>query len=387
MALITTTAPTVNATGITAPSYADILAFLTSKYQSIFGSDVYLGPDSQDGQFLAVIASAINDVNAVAISIYNAFSPATAVGTGLSSVVKINGLQRQQGTYSTVDLTITGTPGTKIVNGVVSDGTNQWDLPASVTLPSSGQITVTATSEVPGSLLAAKNTVTQIVTPVLGWKSVTNPSASAPGTDTESDAALRQRQAVSTALPSLSIIDGLTGAVKGISGVTRIAIVENATDSTDSNNIPAHSLAMVVEGGDAQAIGQMIELKKSPGVGTYGSTTVSAVTINGPNIDIHFSRPTPVPVTVQVNLTALSNYTDDIGNEIANAVATYINTLPIGQKCMLGRVYTYANLNGGPDSLTYELNSLTLNGASADVAIAFNQSASCSASDVVITVA
>ena len=77
---ITTTAPTIDATGITAPSYADVLAFIQAKYQAIYGADIYLGNDSQDGQFLGVIAQAISDANSVAVAVYNAFSPATAQG-------------------------------------------------------------------------------------------------------------------------------------------------------------------------------------------------------------------------------------------------------------------------------------------------------------------
>src|SRR5690348_1507892 len=145
---ITTTAPTISSTGISAPSYADILSFLQSKYQGIYGADVYLGSDSQDGQFLAVIAQAINDANSAAIAIYNSFSPATAQGAALSSNVKINGLARNVASYSTVDLLITGQAGTTITNGVVTDAANnRWSLPASVVIPSGGQVTVTATCQ------------------------------------------------------------------------------------------------------------------------------------------------------------------------------------------------------------------------------------------------
>ena len=59
-----------------------------------YGSDAVLTPDSQDGQLLAVFAQAIYDNGQALIAIYNSFSPATAQGAGLSSLVKINGLAR-----------------------------------------------------------------------------------------------------------------------------------------------------------------------------------------------------------------------------------------------------------------------------------------------------
>ena len=79
------TAASITDTGITAPTFAEIYSYLVGQYQGIFGADIYITPDSQDGQFLAIIAAAINDSNAAAIAIYNSFSPATAQGQALSS--------------------------------------------------------------------------------------------------------------------------------------------------------------------------------------------------------------------------------------------------------------------------------------------------------------
>ena len=75
---LATLAAQVTSTGISAPSYNDILSSLTASFQGIYGSDAYLGPDSQDGQLLAVVAQAIYDCNQTAIAVYNQFSPQTA---------------------------------------------------------------------------------------------------------------------------------------------------------------------------------------------------------------------------------------------------------------------------------------------------------------------
>ena len=42
---LTTLAATVSSTGISAPTMDQILTSLQSSFQSIYGSDVYLGPD------------------------------------------------------------------------------------------------------------------------------------------------------------------------------------------------------------------------------------------------------------------------------------------------------------------------------------------------------
>ena len=101
---------------------------------------------------------------------------------------------------------------------------------------------------------------------------------------------------------------------------------------------------------------------------------------------INFFRPTDVAITVAITIKALGGYTTNIGIEIQNAVANYLNGLGIGQKVMLSRVYVPANLNGSADGLTYEITSLTLNGSAADVAIAFNQVATSNVASVVLTV-
>jgi len=176
-----TTSPTacfIDVAGIHSPAFTDILTYLQTQMKSIFGNDIYLGNDSQDGQMLGIFATAIFDTNNMAIAVYNSYSPATAQGVGLSSNVKINGISRLIPTRSTVDLTIVGEAGTTISNGIARDlSSNNWLLPVTVTIPPSGQIIVTATAENAGSILALPNTVTQIASPTRGWQSVTNASA------------------------------------------------------------------------------------------------------------------------------------------------------------------------------------------------------------------
>ena len=47
-------APTISAAGIDAPDFAQILAVLNERVREIFGDDIYIEPDSQDGQLLGV---------------------------------------------------------------------------------------------------------------------------------------------------------------------------------------------------------------------------------------------------------------------------------------------------------------------------------------------
>jgi uncharacterized phage protein gp47/JayE len=388
-----TLAASVGADGISAPTYAEIYQSLQASFQSIYGSDGYIDADSQDGQLLAVFAKAIYDANSMAIFVYNNYSPSSAQGAGLSSAVKINGIRRQSPSRSTVTVLVVGQIGTQIDGGVVSDanGVNKWDLPASVLIPPAGQVEVTATAQEDGAVEAPAASVTQIVTPILGWQSVTNPAEASPGAAVETDATLRRRQAFSVALPSQTPLQGIQGAVANVAGVSQSVVYENSSSDFDADGLPPHSIAAVVLGGAAQDIADAIRLKKTPGSYTYGDVEVDYANDTGVVEVIRFFVPTSVDVIVEIQVKALSGYTAAIGTQIKQAVADYINALSIGQDVDVGRLYLPAQLFGGPGFETFNINGIEIAADPGpvgpdDVAIAFNSRATCDTADVTLVV-
>lgn len=379
----------IDATGIHAPTYEDVLTYLQQQYQAIYGADVYLGNDSQDGQLLALFASAIHDCNSMAVGVYQAFSPATAIGAGLSSVVKINNIRREIATNSTVDLLLVGQAGRTITNGIARDENQQnWLLPPVVTFPTSGQITVTCIAANEGAITAAPGTITTILTPMRGWQSVTNVMAAVPGDPVETDATLRRRQATSTALPSQTVLDGMLGAVAGVAGVLRLKAYENDTNATDVNGVPANSVAFVVDGGNASDIALAIANKKTPGVGTYGTTSEEIIDSQEMTKTINFFRPSLVPITVAITLQPLTGYNASTADAIAASIAAFISAEDIGEDVYLTRLYGPALLVGL--STTYNITGLQISRggvpvASADVVIAFNEAATCTTDNVTVT--
>ena len=384
----------VTAQGISAPDYQTILDTLTSYYQQIYGSDVYLDPDSKDGQAVALQALAIHDANNTAISVYNSYSPSTAYGAGLASNVKINGISRKGATNSTVDLLLMGTAGATITNGSAKDANNViWMLPVSVSIGVDGTVTVTATCANTGAVAALAGTITSINTPTRGWTSVTNPTAATVGVAVEQDDELRVRQSQSVALPSLTPFDAVDGALANISGVTRHKLYENDTGSTDSTGLPEHSISAIVDGGDVTEIAQTIRGKKGQGVATYGKTSITVPDKYGNPHIINFSRSTDVPVYVSIELKVFTGYTSQVGEQIKQAVADYINSLTIGDSVLLSRIYSPANLGvvSGGNAKYYDITELLIGKsagsvAAANITIAYDESASCSTDNVLITV-
>jgi uncharacterized phage protein gp47/JayE len=397
----------IDPTGIHAPTYQDVYSALIAQYQAIFGADVYLGNDSQDGQLIGIFAQAIADANNALVANYNAYSPATAQGAGLSSQVKINGLARLVPSNSTAVMTLVGQAGTIINNGIVQDNAgNQWALPTLAIIGLSGTLSITATCTVPGAINAQANAITQIVTPTLGWQSATNPAAAVPGSPTENDATLRIRQSVSTAQPANSVIASISAAVGNVPSVGQWMIYENATGSTDANGVPAHSISPIVSGGTVSAIAAAIQSRKPPGIQTYGTTSAVVIDPVGLPITINFFQLAEVQIYVALTIHPLSGYLSTTGALIQNAMAAAINAMTIGETVYLSRLYAPATLSGDAAtlssgltqaqldalSLTYSITTLFIDivpspTSTANIAIAFNAAAQSSVANISLTVA
>lgn len=325
-------APYVDATGLHIPTYQDILDDMIESHKLIYGNDVYLEPDSQDYQYISIHALKVFDCMQLLEIIWHNRSPKTSVGSGLDSVVKINGIKRKKASHSTVDLVLTGEVGAEVVKGVaVDESDNKWNLPDKVVFVTP-TITVTAVAAELGAVKALAHEINKISTPTKGWISVDNPAAAIPGQPIETDEILRARQSVSVATPSLSMLDSLYAGVAAIDNIQRFEVYENDTNITNADTIPAHSVCVVAEGGLDTDIAQVIYKRKGPGTGTYGDKHVEITANNGAPVDIKFFRAKKKPIYVSMKVKKLTDFTKDIENAIKSNIIEYLDTLKIGQE-------------------------------------------------------
>jgi uncharacterized phage protein gp47/JayE len=389
---LATLAPTITSAGITTPTYADILASLQASFQQIYGSDAYIAPDSQDGQLLAVMAKAISDENDTMVAVYQAYAPGYAQGTELSSLVRINGLTRLVASQSTAPVLITGNAGTVITNGVVRDNNgNLWNLPTSTTIPIGGSTTITVTAQQAGAVVALSGTINQIFNPQLGWASAVSTSDASLGAPVETDYALRIRQALSVALPALTPLQSITAAIAAVPNVTRSFIYENDTAVTDGNGVPSHTISAIVQGGDVTAIATAIERLKSPGTGTYGTTSETITDPTGLPVTIRFYELTDVPIYVAVTIKALPNYVATTAVAIQTALVAFINSLAIGGEVYYSQLYPAAQLDSSGVGATFYITSLACDivpspTAMVNIPIAFNAAAVSDTTKITVTV-
>ena len=351
----------IDRSGFHVADFEEFLDFNRDAFRSIYGQDVNLDADTQDGQLVTHFAQAQYDLAVLCAAVFNAYSPTSASGEGLSRQVKINGMRRHAATRSTVDLKIIGRAGSGIVNGKVRDDAGRsWSLPAEVTIPVGGETTVTATCDELGAVRAAAGAVSRIATPTEGWISVVNEAEAVPGLDVESDVALRARQVDTTAMPSQALLKGILGEILNLDGVTRAKVYENDSHQTDGNGIPSHSICAVVEGGDATRIAEAIRRRKTTGTGTHGTTAIALVDPQMMPITIRFFRPVTVHVKVKVKIKPMVGYSSTYGQLMKEQIAAYINGLGIGSTLYLSKLYVPANLEQNEVDSTYDIEEILL---------------------------
>lgn len=382
----------INEKGFHYPDYETILNLLKTEYKNIYGSDVYLENDSQDGQWIAIQALAMHELAEVAAGVYASFSPSTSKSDALSKNVKINGIRRAAPSFSTVDLKIVGEVGTLILNGIVKDANeNKWILPERVVIDKTGEIVVTAHAEKAGAITAPAGSVNVIFTPQRGWQSVINEAPAIVGKGVESDTQLRIRQSLSVAIPSQSLLEGLHGALLTLDNVEKIKIYENDTAEPDANGLPPHSICVIILGGDAQKIGQIMGLKKTIGVATFGDVSVSYIDRFGLKTPLSFFRPVEKNIFAQIKIKPLNNYLNTLNNVICQYVADYINNLEIGETIYLSKLFVPANLLNDENGKTFEILDLKIKDDTGDFAaqniqLGFKEMAKCAVENIQIIV-
>lgn len=371
--------PYVGPAGLVVNNYASILADNLAGAQNIFGAAQFLGPSSALYQLLSILSAKQADQNAALLLAYNQSSPQTAIGAGLDRAVKMNGLARAAYTFSTAQLTLTGTAGTPINNGFAQDQSgNLWALP-NPTVIMGGSVSVTATCTTPGNVTAAAGTITIKSTPVSGWATVTNPAPAVAGKPVESDSQLRARQAISVALPSLTPVASTIAAILAVSGVVAVApgvptpdgpgtSIENPTGAVDSWGNPAHSISMVVIGGADAAVALAIYQKKTIGCLTNGTTSVTVTDpTTGVNNTISFYRPTYISVFVAVTLHGYSTTpTTAQQSAVQTAMVNYLNAAAIGETISIAALSAEAMLvNASLEGPTFTVQAIQIGATAA----------------------
>jgi hypothetical protein len=339
---------TLTQAGLAIESNPNLVAFLISALQSIYGTGINVDSNSPDGQLIQIFAQCDEDVLELLLATYNLAAVPTAYGTRLDQLVALNGLARQQGTFTlaqvvvtiTVAQTIPGLDQTAVTPFTVSDTAgNQYQLNTSYVAGAPGTPTLTFQAVTIGQVQTSANTITNIVTSTLGITTVNNPSVAADiiGINEETDAQLKVRHARSFNIASTGPSDAMEGALKNVPGVVDAYVVENNTGAT-VNTIPPYSVWAIVNGGNVTLIGLAIYSKKAPGCNMKGSQTYTVTRVNGALFTVQWDNAISQTLYVKFSIiwrgaAAMSNA--DIQTALSKALV-----YKLGQNPSIGDVVT-----------------------------------------------
>ena len=136
--------------------------------------------------------------------------------------------------------------------------------------------------------------------------------------------------------------EGIEASLIDIDGVIDALVLENNTNETDSNNVPAHSINAIVLGGSDEDIATII-LKKivGGGCGTYGSESYTLPDYRGQDRVINFDRPSTKDINVVVTLIRAHAQNDIDIDKIKDAIVA--KKFRIGQDAVAGMLYCFPN--------------------------------------------
>lgn len=290
--------------------------------------------------------------------------------------------------HPTLVATITGTSGSRTLTIKRVD---VFQTVAFTVTPNLGVVKVGNVGEVQaentGPLEQLVNTITEIATPVLGWDSVTNPTAASGGRLEETDEELRIRFRNSRFDRATNTLEAVYSGITGVAGVEDVTIYENDSGATDGNGVPGHSFLPIVVGGLSTDIANAIWDNRPIGITSFGNTTVSIADIQGFSHDISFSRPDGVVIYIEMDLTTNSEFPANGIDLLKSSLVEYFqNNFSVGDDVVYSRLYTPINAIPG-----HEVNSLTIGITPSPVGmvnipIAFDEVASLNDLNITITV-
>lgn len=328
--------------GLVTQSLEEITADITALFKSVYGDNINVEQNSPDGQFIGLLAQEKKDTLDLITQIYNCLDTDAVVGLPQDVLYKLNALTRKNYTYSYcyVYLTITEPVTLQGLDDDIdnADGTgytvtdgngNRWILTSTQTVTTSGQYLFNFRAAELGSVTALANTINIMETVVRGVASVNNPANNyITGSTGESDSEFRTRRNKAMSVPTQGFDESTESQMLDLADVVDCKVYDNRTDEV-VNEIPAHGVWVIVEGGEPEEIGEVIYNNLPPGIPMKGSQTVLISKVNGDTETILYDIPNPTNLYVKAtirNFTTSEIDTSYIKQELSK------NTYSIGEQ-------------------------------------------------------
>lgn len=325
--------------GLQTKTFTELRTELVIAFQAIYGNDINVDQNSPDGQQIDIFTENGVDIREVLTQINAGFDPDQAIGRVLDQRVAINGITRNEGTYTFQNVEITTDRALNLIGldsqsneldpsvpglySVKDDAGTIFHLLDSQSIIGPGTFSFNFRAATIGQVEVIVNTITTPETVLAGVTGINNPSsANSIGQNEEKDSELKQRRRISTAIASIGNLDGLEAALKGLDGVTTALAEENDTKIVDSNGTEPNTIWCIVEGGDDVEIATVIYSRKTTGCGMRGDQVVSIPRTNNRFYAVKFDRPGNEDLYIRASLSipGESFNPDDVKEAIVNNV-------------------------------------------------------------------
>lgn len=325
----------LNDSGTLEFSYKDeILSQYQNLFKTIFG-DINIDESTPQGQ----IITSLTQVDLATISYLENLANAFFFGGSGEFLDKwawnLYRITRKQGIPSSVVITITGRPDTEIPAGfMVSDGSQNYKIETATQIPAGGEIKTKFINTEINDKTSNANTITQIVTNVSGVERVTNEAPSTMAIMRETDAQLFNRCLYFGSTATNASFRSIMANVAQVQGVSRIAGAENVLDTPQTIQgveLTPHSICIVVDGGENEAIAKAIQESKATGCDMVG-TTEQVLYIDKQKYTYKFYRPTQIALQAQVTVSKTGALIEaNFETLVKNTLANFINSLDIAK--------------------------------------------------------
>lgn len=318
-------------TGVVVPDTSDILTTVQNEFKTAFGDDLVVDPSTPQGVLITAETLARDAVVRNNAALANQINPNVAGGVFLDAIWALTGGERTKATRSTVTATLTGVPGAIVPAGArasVGIGGDEFELISTVIIGIGGSVDGFFQSLEFGPIAASVGALDSIVTPVLGWETVSNPAAALLGTATQSDVSARRARRNTLALQGVSLPEAITSAVYATEGVKSLSFRENVTNvaaTIDGVLLAPHSIYVCVDGGSDQDVAAALLENKSLGAGWNGSVTVTVTEpASGQPYTVKFDRPTEITILAKIYV-RVGAVTGDPATIVRESIMQYVN--------------------------------------------------------------
>lgn len=309
----------IDANGVTIATLQENVLLLENIFKDIYGNEINLEPDTQDGQLIHILAQKLTDLGEYALMTNASFDRDQAQGRILDLRLLLSGITRKEGVRSATNINIT--INRRVVlhgrneqeqNFIVEDeNENRWRLVnthdlSSQSYPATFQLLFEAMEL--GPVIATQNTITKMVTVLAAIDSVNNPDAQTIiGTNEESDSEAKERARQSVSLSAQGYADAMRAALKNLTGMNDAWVYENKT-SIERDNIPPHGIWVVTDGtASDEEIAQAIYRKRGGGENIKEGGKFFDIEQNDGNFfRVHWDEVALNDIFIRFNLTSIN---------------------------------------------------------------------------------